>query len=81
MVGVFEALISQLRGLSTYDAMSGISSKVLYILSSLATVKSCVVPVISAQNGVRGMDDVVVSLMDALFSSIRPDHSDEIVGT
>ena len=79
-VGVFDALVSQLRGLSTYDSMSGISAKVLYILSSLSTVKSCVVPVILAQSGVAGADETVISLFDALLSEIRTEHSEDIMG-
>lgn len=77
MVHVFEVLIAQLRGLATYESSSSISKKVLYILQSLATVKSCVVPVILSQTGVRGADDLVNSLFDAIVSSIRIDHSEE----
>ena len=77
MVGVFDSVIGQLRGLSTYEAMSGISAKVLYILASLSTVKSCVLPIILAQNGEPGADEVAVSMFDSILTSIRPDQSDE----
>ena len=79
MVGVFDALISQLRGLSNYDSENALSSKIMYILNSLASVKSCVVPVILATNKVAGMQEVVVSMFEALLSSVRPDHSQDII--
>jgi len=41
MVLVFEVLISQVAGMSNCDSSSSAMSKILYILSSLATVKSC----------------------------------------
>lgn len=41
MVSVFEVLISQIGGISTHEAASASSRKILYILSSIATVKSC----------------------------------------
>ena len=77
MVHVFEVLIAQLRGLATYDSSSTISKKVLYILSSLANVKSCVVPVILSQTGVRGADELVNSMFEGIISSIRVDHNEE----
>ena len=41
MVRVFEVLISQIGGISTHDVTSVSSRRILYILSSIATVKSC----------------------------------------
>ena len=77
MVRVFEVIISQIRSLSTYDIGSATGSKVVYILDSLATVKSCVVPVIMAQTGVQGAEDLMTSLFDALISVFRPDHAED----
>lgn len=77
MVRVFEVIISQIRSLSTYDIGSATGSKVVYILDSLSTVKSCVVPVIMAQTGVPGAEDLMTSLFDALISVFRPDHTEE----
>lgn len=76
-VSVFEVIISQLRGLSMHDPGKGIGNKIMYILTSLATVKTCVVPVILAQSGIAGADDLVKSLFDALVSSVRPEHGDD----
>ena len=77
MVRVFDVIISQIRSLSTYDIGSATGSKVAYILNSLSKVKSCVVPVIMAQTGVQGAEDLIVSLFDALISVFRPDHTEE----
>jgi sister chromatid cohesion protein PDS5 len=77
MVRVFEVIISQIRSLSTYDIGSATGSKVVYILDSLAIVKSCVVPVIMAQTGVQGAEDLMTSLFDALISVFRPDHAED----
>lgn len=77
MVRVFEVIVSQIRSLSTYDIGSATGSKVVYILNSLSTVKSCVVPVIMAQSGVQGADELMTSLFDALISVFRPDHTED----
>ena len=77
MIRVFEVINAQIRSLSNYEISSATGSKVLYILTSLATVKSCVVPVIMAQSGVQGAEEVMISLFDALISSFRPEHGEE----
>lgn len=77
MVSAFEVIVSLLTGLSNYTTKSGTGSKLFYILNSLATIKSCVVPVILSQSNVPGASEVVVSLFDALISSCRPDHSED----
>ena len=77
MVAVFEILISQLRGIATINLASSSGRLVFYILHSLATVKSCVVPVILKQNGVPFSDALVHSLFDCLLSSLRAEHSDD----
>ncbi len=75
---VFEVINSQLRGLATHEITSGIGSKIYYILSSLAMVKSCVVVVVLTQNGVQGADELWKSLFESLITSIRPEHSDDV---
>ena len=77
MIRVFEVINSQIRSLSTYDITSTTGNKVLYILTSLSVVKSCVVPVILAQSGVQGADEVMISLFDGLISSFRAEHGEE----
>lgn len=77
MVRVFEVIIAQIRSLSTYDIGSATGSKIVFILNSLATVKSCVVPVIMGQTGVPGAEDLTTSLFDALISVFRPEHTED----
>lgn len=77
VVSVFEVIIAQLQGLATHDISSGIGGKIFYILSSLSTFKSCVLPVILAQNNVPGAAELVPSLFDALISSINANHTEE----
>jgi len=78
MVTVFEVIISQLRSLATNDTTSGIGMKTFYILNSLSTFKSCVLTIILAETGIKGASDLVTSLFDALISSIRSEHNEEI---
>jgi len=77
MVAVFEVIIAQLRGLSMHDPGASTGNKIMYILTSLATVKTCVVPVILAQSGIAGAEDLVKGMFDAIISSVRPEHGDE----
>jgi sister-chromatid-cohesion protein PDS5 len=77
MVRVFEVIITQLRGLSNYEKDSSVGRQILYILTMLSTVKSCVVPVMLAQNGVHGAEEVAISMFDAILSSVRTDHSSD----
>lgn len=77
-IGAFKAIVTQLRGLATYDSVSSIlTSKVYYILNSISTVQSCVVPVILGQSGVPGADEVVQAMFEALLASVRPEHPEE----
>ena len=76
-VAVFKVIIAQLRGLSMHDPGAGTGNKIMYILTSLATVKTCVVPVILAQNGIAGAEELVKSLFEALVSSVRPEHGED----
>jgi sister-chromatid-cohesion protein PDS5 len=77
MVRIFEVIISQIRSLSTYEIGSTTGKKVVYILESLSTVKSCVIPVILVQTGVPGAEDLMTSLFDALISVFKPEHTEE----
>ena len=77
MIRVFEVLIHQLRGLATNDLGSGTGIKIYFILNSLSSVKSCVVPVILMENGVAGARELVITMFDVLISSIRTEHSEE----
>ena len=77
MIIAFELIVKLLHGLSTYNTTSEAGSNVLYILRSLSTIKSCVVPVMLAQSNVKGADDLVMNMFETLISSIRQDHEDE----
>jgi sister-chromatid-cohesion protein PDS5 len=77
LVRIFEVIISQIRSLSTYDIGSTTGKKVAYILESLSTVKSCVIPVILVQTGVPGAEDLMTSLFDALISVFKPEHTED----
>ena len=76
-VSIFEVLVNQLRGISTCDPSIGSGRKIMYILSSLATVNTCVLPVILAHSGVQGAEDTVLGLFHALISNIHQDHDEE----
>ena len=76
-VTIFEALVSILRGLATCDPSVGNGTKIVYILQSLATVKTCVLPVILASSGVPGAEDVQLGMFHALVSSVHADHGEE----
>lgn len=76
----FEVLCNLLLGLSTYDTISGSGAKILYILRSLSTVKSCLVLVYLAENKYENAQSLLASLFDALVSSIRQEHSDGETG-
>lgn len=76
-IKAFDVLTAQIRGMATTDMQSAVGLKINYLLSSLGTVKSCVVPVLLAQQGVSGADETVTAFLDALLSSVRPEHSEE----
>lgn len=71
----FNAIVNQLRGLATFAPVADIvNSHVYYMFNSLATVQSCVVPVLLSMEGVFGADDVVVAMFSAILSSLRVEH-------
>lgn len=76
MLRVFEVMSILIRNLETAINGSEEQSQSIYIIQSLATVKSCVIPVIMAQRGVRGALETAQTLFQALIDSVRPDHSD-----
>jgi sister chromatid cohesion protein PDS5 len=77
-VKVFEVLVNQLRGLATFDRkVSGTGTKIMYILRSLATVNTCVLPVILAAQGVEGAEEVVTGMFHAFISGIHSEHEEE----
>jgi sister-chromatid-cohesion protein PDS5 len=78
LCSIFQAINRELRGLATCDMTSVSGSRLLYVLRSLATVKSCVVVVFLTQNNVRGSNEVFNDLFEVLVSSIRPEHSEEV---
>lgn len=80
IVKIFDVIGTILSDISSIDPISGTSSKLFYMLSSLATIKSCVIPVILMQDGVEGAEEVVVKMFEALITSLRPDHGDDVVG-
>jgi sister chromatid cohesion protein PDS5 len=77
-IEIFETLVNQLRGLATCDPMSGSGMRIMYILHSLATVNTCVLPVLLAGQGVSGAEEVVTGMFHALISSIHADHDEEV---
>lgn len=74
---VFEVFISQIRGLQTNELKSEIGKRMFYILTSLATVKSCVIPVIMALSGDKNAEETVRSLFESITESIQPDHGED----
>ena len=49
----------------------------MYILRSLATVNTCVLPVLLSAQGVEGAEEIVTSMFHAFISSIHFEHDDE----
>jgi sister-chromatid-cohesion protein PDS5 len=76
MIHVFESIINQIRGLQTVAKGSEDEKMIMYILESLSTVKSCVIPVIMAQKRVHGAMEIIEALFESLINSVRPDHSE-----
>ena len=77
-ITAFNAVVNQLRGIATYAPVSDIlGSQVYYILNNIATVQSCVVPVMLAMDGVYGADEVAEALFSTILSSVRADHPPE----
>mmetsp|Transcript_34803 Transcript_34803/g.76754 ORF Transcript_34803/g.76754 Transcript_34803/m.76754 type:complete len:186 (+) Transcript_34803:108-665(+) len=77
-VSVFRAIAHQLKAMATTQTLSELhASKLYYILNSIAQVQSCVVPVMLAQSGVSGAEEVVTSMFETIMSSAHADHPPE----
>lgn len=88
MLGVFELIINQIRGLDNDTVANGRNNaknnvslkrqeeRRIYLLESLATVKSCVLPVIMAQSGVEGAQEIVQSLFETVLAVLKPNQTD-----
>lgn len=76
-VKIFEVLVTQLRSISTVDIASTTGAKVMYILHSLSSVNTCVLPVILSHNGVSGASEIVMSTFQVLIHSVHQDHQEE----
>jgi sister-chromatid-cohesion protein PDS5 len=74
MLIIFDLLIAQLRSLALVDVTKGTGQNVLHILTSLATVKSCLIPAALASQGLAEADEILHSLLEVLLTSIHPDH-------
>lgn len=77
MLKVFDFLSLLIRNLETTMNGSEEQERCIYIIQSLATVKSCVIPVIMSQRGVQNALEATQSLFTALIESVRPDHTDD----
>lgn len=77
MVRVYDMLIQHIRRLQIVDPSSDIGIKMVYILKSLANVKSCVVPVIMTQSNVPGAAQLVEGIFEAIVNAVRPEHDEE----
>lgn len=77
---LFEAITIMIRGFSTYDPNSNLGTYLFYILSSLSTVRSCAILVFLAQQNIPNAIERLKEFLEALISSIRPDHSEAVVG-
>lgn len=76
-VKIFDVLVAQLRSISTCDISSATGGKVMYILHSLSSVNTCVLPVILSHNGVSGASEIVMSMFQVLIQSVHQDHEEE----
>ena len=76
-VKIFEVLVTQLRSISTCDTTSTTGAKIVYILHSLSSVNTCVLPVILSHNGVSGASEIVMSMFHMLIQSVHQDHEEE----
>lgn len=77
MIRAFEAITKQIRSLQTTDHKTPDGRRMLYILESIATVKSCLVPVLLDQKGVRSAAETVEELFIALTSIVDANSSED----
>jgi hypothetical protein len=74
MFVAFELFVSLFRNLATVDAKSTAGARLLWVLYSLASVKSCALIAFVAENESRA-NAVMNSLFEVLLNSVRGDHS------
>jgi sister chromatid cohesion protein PDS5 len=74
---VFQKICTLIRGLQTIELGSITEKNIIYILNSISTVKSCLVPVILEQKGYPEASDLVEQLFHSLLSVIDPTTSKE----
>lgn len=77
MIRVFEAIAKQILSLQTTDVSSPAGKRILYILTSISTVKSCLVPVLLDQKGVRSASEVVEEMFSAVTSIVDSSSTEE----
>jgi hypothetical protein len=77
MVRIFEEIISQIRRLSEYDIESETGNLIAYVLKSISSVNSCVIPVNLDEDGVPGSEILVASLFVALISGFKPEYTED----
>jgi sister-chromatid-cohesion protein PDS5 len=77
MVHIFNVIIPQIKRLSTCDIGSRTWIMVSYIIKSLSTLSSCLIPVNLVERGVPGAEYLMTSLFDAIISVFKPEHPDE----
>ena len=75
----FENIIYQLQNLSNYEENSVRGKRIIYILSSLAEIRSGIALIYLANSGHQNAEKLALSLFECLLSSLRPDQSEEIV--
>lgn len=78
LLRIFRVIVAQTKALSTSDVTKGFGSKILYILTSLSVVKSCVVLVVLAKNGVASAYELLIDFIETLVNSIQSDHPTEV---
>lgn len=72
-VMVFAAIASQLKRLATCDMKSPSGKLLQYLTTSLAEVKSCVVPIMLQQSHVAGAQKVAHSFISTIIDSVNPE--------
>lgn len=77
MIRVFEAISKQISSLQTTNPETPAGKRILYILNNIATVKSCLVPVLLDQKGVPAANEVVESMFSAVISIVNSSSTEE----
>ncbi len=75
-VRAFKVIVTQLRRLLNSEERSS-GSQIVYILTTMIKVQSCVIPVMLAKKKVSGAEDLIFSLFDVILSGVGIEHSIE----